>query len=234
MIRNHKQPYQWWAYLVGLGLVAIATLLGHLVQTFFAPTNIIMIYLLCVTVSAVIGGLGPSIMVSVLSVMAFDFFFVPPYLTFEVDDTQYIFTFAALLLVGVTISYLTSRVRHQTETAKLRERETAALYALGRDLAVSGDLQSYISAIVTRMKEALVQQVIIFLPDSGSYGKLISYTGSVTIDIGEKEMSSAERSFRRLEKVENDGERYLPLVTARGVIGVMELKAPESDRPLNV
>jgi two-component system sensor histidine kinase KdpD len=178
--KSLKGAFKWRGYLIGLGLVSLSTVLGHLVRTFFAPTNIIMIYLLCVTVSAVLTGLGPSIMVSILSVLAFDFFFVNPFLTFAVDDTQYIFTFIALLLVGMTISYLTSRVRQQTDAAKLRERETAALYALGRDLAVSGDLASYIKAIVKRIKETLGHDVIIFLPDAQSDGRLKAYAGDGT------------------------------------------------------
>ena len=160
-----KQAFKWRGYLTGLGLVVAATLLGCVVQTFFAPANIIMVYPLCVTISAVMGGLGPSIMVSVLSVLAFDFFFVTPLYTFAVDDTQYIFTFIILLLVGMTISYLTSRIRQQTESAKQRERETAALYALGRDLAISSDLESYIQAIIRRVREALGHEIVIFLPD---------------------------------------------------------------------
>jgi len=73
-------------------------------------------------------------MVSFVGVLAFDFFFVSPYFSFSVSDTQYILTFLVLLLVGIVVSYLTSRVRRQTEAAKIRERETYALFALGRDL----------------------------------------------------------------------------------------------------
>jgi two-component system sensor histidine kinase KdpD len=235
-----RRTFRRQGYLIGLGLVILATLLGYLVHTFFAPTNIIMIYLLCVTVSAVLGGLGPSIMVSILSVLAFDFCFVPPYLTFAVNDTQYIFTFIALLLVGMTISYLTSRVRRQTEAAKLRERETAALYALGRDLAISGDLESYIKAIVKRMGEAVGLEVVIYLPEGEKRAKLRKYTGSAKVDIDENDLSTATWSFQHREKagygtgtLADAKAQYLPLVTARGVIGVMALKAIDSANRLN-
>jgi two-component system sensor histidine kinase KdpD len=231
--KPRKKTFVWRGYLVGLGLVVLATLLGHLVQTFFAPANIIMIYPLCVTVSAVIGGLGPSILVSILSVLAFDFFFVTPFYTFAVDDTQYLFTFIVLLLVGITISYLTSRIRRQTETVKLREQETAALYALGRDLAISGNLESYIEAIVKRIREALGNEVIIFLPDAEKHGKLRRYNGGTEVGFDENELAPATRSFQHRQKVlSNDKARYLPLVTARGVVGVMALKAPDTDREL--
>ena len=107
----------WRDYLTGIGLVILATFLGYLVRRFFAPANIIMIYPLCVTISAVIGGFGPYILVSILSVLAFDFFFVTPYNNLAVDDTQYVFTFIVLLLVGIIISFLTSRIRRQAAAA---------------------------------------------------------------------------------------------------------------------
>ena len=77
----------------------------------------------------------PSILASVLSVGAFDFFFVPPYYTFAVSDTQYFVTFAVMLLVAVVLSNLASQMRAQAAAARLRERRTAALYAMSRELA---------------------------------------------------------------------------------------------------
>jgi two-component system sensor histidine kinase KdpD len=236
-----REASRWRGYLIGLGLVVLATVVGQLVHTFFAPTNIIMIYLLCVTVSAVIGGLGPSILVSILSVLAFDFFFITPYFTFAVDDTQYFFTFIALLLVGITISYLTSRIRQQTEAARLRERETAALYALGRDLAISGDLESYIEAIVKRIKEALRRDVIIFLPDAKNPGKLKAHSTDNDTTIDDNEYALATWSFQHQEEaghgidtLPNTKVRYLPLVTVRGAVGVIAARAPSTEGELTI
>jgi two-component system sensor histidine kinase KdpD len=242
-----KVGFRWRNYLLGLGLVLLATLAGHLVQRFFAPANIIMIYLLCVTVSAVFGGFGPSILVSILGVLTFDFFFVPPYLTFEIADTQYIFTFIALLLVGLTISYLTSRVRRQTEIAQLRERETAALYALGRDLAISGDLDSYINAIVRRIKETLGHDVTIFLPDTQNRGALKPYKGDSNINVDNNinvdsnELNAAVRSFQQkkivghgTDMLRNAAARYLPLITARGAVGVIALSLTDKTDELTI
>ena len=67
-------------------------------------------------------------MASVLSVGAFDFFFVPPRLTFAVSDTQYLVTFAVMLIAGLVISTLTAHVKFQAESARQREQRTAALY----------------------------------------------------------------------------------------------------------
>ena len=165
----------WQGYLEGLGLVAVASLLGELVHQLISPTTLVMLYLLCVIVTAVWIGLGPSILVSLVSVVVFDLFFIPPVLSFAVSDTQYIFTFLVLLFVGFMASYLTSRVRQQTESVRRKERQTAALYALGRDLAVSNDLQSYVQAIVRRAGETFERKAVVYLPDAQNKDKLLPY-----------------------------------------------------------
>jgi two-component system sensor histidine kinase KdpD len=186
-------------------------------------------------------GLGPSIMVSVVGVLAFDFFHVPPYLTFIVADTQYIFTFFVLCAVGVIISYLALRVRRQTEAAKRRERQTAALYALGKDLAVSSDLESYIRAIITRAKETFGQETIIFLPDPQNKERLKPYTGTPEKAIDENELAAATWAYQHQRAVGHGTDtlpdaraRYLPMVTARGAVGVMEILADAAGDELTV
>jgi two-component system sensor histidine kinase KdpD len=232
---------KWRGYLQGLGLVVLATLLGHLVRDFFAPANIIMIYLLCVTVSAVLWGLGPSVLVSILSVLTFDFFFVPPFFTFAVAHTQYVFTFIVLLLVGIIISFLTSRARQQTEAARQREQETAALYALSRDLSVSYNLESYVQAIAKRIKETLECDAIIFLPDIQNEGTLKPFASSANVIVDGDEFSAATSSFEHQRIIghgthtfPNVKSRYLPMLTARGVVGVLAIRLADTTKELTI
>jgi two-component system sensor histidine kinase KdpD len=239
-VKREKRPSRavlgnWRGYLQGLGLVVLATLLGQLIHELFAPATIAMLYLLCVVITAYLWGLGPAILVSVLGVLAFDFFHVPPYLTFAVGDTQYIFTFLAFLLVGVVISYLASRVRRQTEMARQRERQTAALYALGRDLAMANDLKSYIRAITKRAKETFGYEAMVFLPDVQNKETLKPYAEGPNVTVGENELAAAIWSFqhqamagRGTDTLPNAKARYLPLVTARGIVGVLALSVTET------
>jgi two-component system sensor histidine kinase KdpD len=245
-VKREKRPSRavlgnWRGYLQGLGLVVLATLLGQLIHELFAPTTIAMLYLLCVVITAYLWGLGPSILVSVLGVLAFDFFHVPPFLTFAVGDTQYIFAFLALLLVGVVISYLASRVRQQTESARRRERQTAALYALGRDLATSNDLESYIRAITKRAKETFGHDAIVFLPDVQNKGTLKPYADVPNVSVDEKEFAAAIWSFQHqrivghgTDTLPNAKARYLPLVTARETVGVIALSAIDASGELSI
>lgn len=231
----------WRGYLQGLGLVVLATLIGQLVHKFFAPTTIAMLYLLCVVVTAYLWGLGPSILVSAVGVLAFDFFHVPPFLTFAKGNPEYVFTFLALLLVGVVISYLTLRVHRQTEMARKRERQTAALYALGRDLAISSDLESYVHAIIERAKETFGHDTVVFLPDPKNKGSLKSYADRPNFSAGENEFAAATWSFQHQKAVGHGTDtlpsakaRYLPLVTARGTVGVIAISASDVGDKLTI
>ncbi len=106
-------------------MVAGATGLCALVAPYISPTNLVVIYLLSTVVAAVFLGRGLAILTSILVVLAFDFFFVPPSLTLAVSDTEYILTFFGLLSVSLVISYLTAQVREQADAAQRREAQTA-------------------------------------------------------------------------------------------------------------
>ena len=122
-------------------MTALATGVSRLLFPYFHPTNLIMIYLLGVVVVATRYGLGPFVLASILSVASFDFFYTHPYLTFVVSDTQYLLTFAVMLLVAIVISTLTTRAREhaaavsQAELQIERERlRNALLSSLSHDL----------------------------------------------------------------------------------------------------
>jgi two-component system sensor histidine kinase KdpD len=84
------------------------------------------VYLLAVVVIALRFSRGPAVATSVLCVAAFDFFFIPPQLTFDVADAQYLVTFAIMLVVALVISALVAVVR-QAETERVRNDLLASI-----------------------------------------------------------------------------------------------------------
>jgi O-antigen/teichoic acid export membrane protein len=80
----------------------VTTLLAKLVSPWFDLANLIMFYLVAVVWVAASFGRGPAILGSVLSVLAFDVFFVPPFLSLTVADTRYLLTFLIMLAVALT------------------------------------------------------------------------------------------------------------------------------------
>jgi two-component system sensor histidine kinase KdpD len=236
-----KQPYRWWRYLLGLALVALSTLLGLAMRPHFSPTTIIMIYLLSVVVSAFYLGLGPSILVSILGVLVFDFFVIPPYLTFAVADTEYVFTFIVLLVIGIVVSYLTSRVRRQSRVARQREVETATLYALSRNLTTTIELEATVQAIISSARETFGRDAVIFLPDPKNKEPLKPHAESPNLIIDKNEVAAAVWSFQHQKTVgqgtdtlPNAKALYLPLNTPRGVVGVMALWVSDTTSQLTI
>ena len=116
-------------YFLCLVLVAAATILGEWTKKFFEPTNLAILYLLIVVWVSVKWTRGPAIWTSVLSVLAFDFFLIPPYLTLTVADTQYLFTLMGFLVVSLIVGELIAKTREQARKVKELEliRETEKL-----------------------------------------------------------------------------------------------------------
>lgn len=106
------------SYLAAGAIVVLCTLVCGALFRHFDSSSLIMIYLLGVAFVASRHGRGPSVLAAALSVAVFDFFFVPPHLTFAVADTQYVLTFAVMLAVGLLISTLAIRARDQAEAAQ--------------------------------------------------------------------------------------------------------------------
>jgi two-component system sensor histidine kinase KdpD len=217
-------------YLWSTLLVLTATVLGFLIGGRIEPTNLVMLYLLTVVIAAIYLGRGPAVLASLLGVLTFDFFFVLPYFTFAVSDTQYVITFIALFLVGMVISQLTARAREQAEAAQEREAETAELYDLSRDLAAAAELDEILRALVRHCEQTFEREVVVFLPEGG---RLVSRIASSGLTLSPEETAVADWVYRHAEPAGRHTNtltaaelRYLPLKSAQGVAGVLGVGKP--------
>lgn len=171
-----RRPVRLAGYAWSVGVVAVTTFVGWILfhgpgaprtepaQHWLSNTNVLMLYLLAVLWTATRHGKGPAILASVLGVAAFDFCFVPPYLTFVVQDSPYILTFAVMLLTAIVISTLADRVRRQADFARHRERRTAALFDLSRQLAASPGVEGILQATLKQVSGVFESDVAILLP----------------------------------------------------------------------
>ena len=103
----------WPAYLIALGLVAAATLIGKFLEfvPVFDPINASMLYILAVVIAAANLGFGPSLLATFLGTLAFDFFFTVPVLSLVVENQQNQVTMLILFIVSFVISCLSPRIR---------------------------------------------------------------------------------------------------------------------------
>lgn len=215
------------SYAQAAGLVLIATLIGLVIQPFFSSTNLVMVYLLAVVIVAIRAGYGPAVAASMLSVLVFNYFFVPPQLTLRVADAEYLLTFAGLFIVGVVIANLTTQVLEQAEEAREREAQTAALYALSKDLAITTNLDATVRTILAHIQGTFHTEVAIYLRRDTQLS--LSSTTSPLLAAAVT-THALERACQLNEPVEitvntPDLERLLaiPLRTAQGTLGVIVL-----------
>ena len=122
-------------YVVAVGACALVTALAWPLEAVLDLPNIVMLFLLAVLGVALSYGRGPAALASVLNVAAFDYFFVPPRLSFSVSDIQYVLTFGVMLAVGLIVGQLTAGLRFQARIATHRERRSHSLFEVARDLS---------------------------------------------------------------------------------------------------
>jgi two-component system, OmpR family, sensor histidine kinase KdpD len=215
---------------------ALPTLIGTLLRPYFDPANIVMLFLLTVVVVAVQLGRGPAVLAAILSVVAFDFYFVPPRLSFAVSDVQYLLTFAVMLAVGLIIGQLTAGLRYQARIASHREERSRALYEFARDLSSPLRAEDVAAATAGFIGRTFRASVILLLPDEQD--RLVfqpQASPAFSIDPG-----TAQWAFDRsqpagagTDTLPGSDFLYLPLRAPMRTRGVLAIR-PESRRFLLV
>jgi len=210
-------------YLTTLVVCALTTLVAALLAPHLELSNIIMLYLLAVVMLAVRFGRGPGVLASFIAVGVFDFFFVPPRMSFSVTDTQYLFTFVVMLTVALTISQLAARMSFSVRIATYRERRTRALYDLGRELA--GALTaSQIIEIGTRQINALFNaHTLLLTPNSQEQLQPAAAVGQADMAVAQWVFEHQEPAGLGTDTLPSNSALYIPLKAPMRTRGVLAL-----------
>lgn len=155
-------------YLLALAACGLTALVANPLRDWLDLANTAMLFLLTVALVAVRLGRGPAVLAAFCSVALFDFFFVPPRLTFAVADVQYLVTFAVMLAVALIIGHLTTGLARQAQAAGARERQTRSLYELAKSLAGAVTLAQVREACADFLAENLHAEAVLLLPDDDS------------------------------------------------------------------
>ncbi|KWE60065.1 DUF4118 domain-containing protein [Burkholderia sp. MSMB2157WGS] len=245
---THRSPPRHYAYAAAI--CAAITVVASVVSARLDLTNLVMLYLLGVVFSAVRLGRGPGVLQSFLSVAAFDFFFVPPRMSFSVSDTQYLLTFFGMLLTSLVISHLTSTLTRQASVAQHRERRTGAIYAMARELGAALTTEQIVEIGSRHVGEVFRARVAFLLPDSADQvrQKIEEPDAAVTLtgaeldrDVGQWVYDQQKPAGRGTDTLPATAALYLPLkapMRTRGVLAVAsreprELEVPEQQRMLD-
>jgi two-component system sensor histidine kinase KdpD len=220
--KGRKREWLW-----SLSTVSLCTGIATLMFSYFERLDLVMVYLLGVVFTASRTSTWPSLFAVILSIAAFDFFFIPPYYSFAVSDIRYFFTFIVMFIVSFVISRLTLRVRQQAEAARLREGRTAALYNLSRDLVRERGVKRLSEIAMKHMSEMFDSKVVILIADDQN--RLMPATnGAFTFTPDQQELSVAQWVYEHRQAAGLGSDTlpgakalYLPLVASEGAVGVV-------------
>lgn len=152
------------SHLMALAACGLSIAISVPLHDMLDLANIVMLMLLTVVFIAATLGRSQAILASFVSVAAFDFFFVPPRLSFLVSDVQYLVTFAVMLTVSLIISHLTTRLQASVREALARERQSQALYALAKSLAGAISVEQVVERVGAFVREQVGGNARFFLP----------------------------------------------------------------------
>jgi two-component system sensor histidine kinase KdpD len=235
--RSIKVKTPWFTYGIAIFTVAFATLLDLVISPYAGLSNLVMMYLLGVVVVAMSGQMGPAVLTSILSALAYAYFFTPPDFAFVVTDIKYLFTLIIMILVGLIISNLTILNSKQAEISNLGEQRTAALHALTRQLATARGFDKLLEIAVRYISEVFNSEVQALLIENGL---LIIRAGIPRKKILNPKDQGVAQWVYDLGQIAGLGTDtlpfsdavYVPLLGSQGSLGVVKVTPRESERLL--
>jgi two-component system, OmpR family, sensor histidine kinase KdpD len=220
--KGKRVRYLWTA------LACIAVTLGCLpLAARFDRSNIVAIFILTVVLVGVRFGRGPAAAAAVLSVGAFDFFFVPPRFSFAVSDVQYVLTFVIMLTVGLITGQLTAGLRFQARVSAHREERAASLYEFARDLSGAVQVEQVVKISDESIERTFHAAAALLLPDAkGQLGEARS------AEMPDLEIGTAQWAFIQgtpagfgTDTLPGSAVLYVPLRAPTQPRGVLAVKA---------
>ena len=216
------------AYAGTLAMVAVALGIGLILQRYLGISVIALVFLTAVLTSAITYGLWPALAASLVSTLAYNFFFLPPLYTFTISDPQNVVALFFFAIVALIASNLTARMRSQALAARQRAKTTEDLYLFSRKLGGAVTLDDLLWATSYQIALMLKVTVVILLPEEGTVAVRSGYPPEDALD--EADLAAAKwcwqndrEAGRGADTLPGAKRLFLPIRTGRGPVGVVGL-----------
>lgn len=221
------------SYLFSAGFVGVSLICALVVAHFIALPDIAMTFLPAVMVTAILYGLWPSLVAALLSVLAYNFFFLPPLYTFTIADPANVLAMLFLGVVALLTSQLMARVRAQIVSARSRARLAAELHGFSRKLAGIGNLDDLLWAFCYQVASMLHVRAVVLLDEDHEVVVRAAYPPEDELDHADLAAAKWARDHNRpagrgADTLPGGRRLFLPLRTARGPVGIVGVDADRS------
>jgi two-component system sensor histidine kinase KdpD len=193
-------------YLLTLTVTSLATAVLFALREVINPSIVALLYLVPVSLSTVLCGLGPGITAAFFAFLSFNYFFIQPYYTLRVHQTQDLLALLVFLAVAVGISQMVGQTRKSLAEAKAREREAIRLYELSTVLAGLHEDDDIVEALARQTRETFGPLRVEVVLEGRDGNSPVIYS------------SSRGQGFSQ-----GKADRLIPLETVRGLLGEIRL-----------
>ena len=215
------------AYSVSTLVVIASLIAGMAIKQWLAASNIMLVFLPSVLISAALYGFRPGLWASLLSAVAGTYFLSSPGDPFAVSDPANFWAIMIFTLVAAFASAMAEQSRHQAATAEANARITDQMYAFSQKLAGIANADELILAALTQVHSMLQVDALILIP--GQNNELDIRVALPPVD----RLTFADRNAANwcVEHAKPSGgdlrvwpdatHLFVPLRTGQGVVGVL-------------
>lgn len=222
---------------LSLSMVVFITAFGWWLKEQLEILNIAFLYILPVLFSALWWGKWASYLSAIVGILALDFYFIEPIMTFSVGDVRYIWSFVIFLLLSALIGGRTDELRKESKQARQQEKSTRAVYEFSRDIVAVVNLEAIAKSLVRQAGETIERKILLLLPDDkGNISRQMQYdpqTGTVNetlsqITLHESESAVAAWVYKNkqvagcsTDTLPGGKYMYVPIYSQETVFGVL-------------
>jgi len=226
-------------YIVATILTGLVTAASFALQPITGHAAVALLYLLLVVIAGLKLGRGPVLFIATSSALLWDYLINPPYLSFSPGNFEDMMLFAMFFVVAIAMGHLTSRLRQQEITERMRERRTAALYELVQQAGLTPDLDNGLRAAigVTETLFGVRAALILHRPDD-TLNAETHPASSFSLD--EKEYNVAAWAFTHrtpagkfTDILPESAAMHLPLRARTATLGILSI-LPSSGTTLDL
>jgi two-component system, OmpR family, sensor histidine kinase KdpD len=235
--RTSSPATVWWSPGDALRAIVIVAVSLSIAMATFRPGDLsteAMVLILGIVVVSLCCRRWVAFFAVVVNAAAFNFLFTEPRFSFSIADPTYVVAFLVMMAIGFTVTSLVARARERAEFAQQRERESAILSSLVRELAGADTDTEVAKVTLDHLRDCVPGDMAVLMPMHGAFADVGCVLGSHGVPdwLGEAEFAVARWSFDHGQiagagtgNLPGSTGLFLPLVGFHGRVGVVAFRA---------
>lgn len=218
-------------YLAGLAVVALTTGLGFVLHRLMPHANLSLLYLAAVLVVATRSGMGPSLLASLVSFFAYNYFFTRPYYTLQVADKGDFATLAFFLVIASLTGNLAARMHAEIAKRHASLRQMSELFEFSRLLSSTVDTVAIADELAGYLQHALGCPARVLVAGASGLPEYRAETGEAPELPGDAiDWAWAQEAH---EACRQGPWTFFPLAGEKGKVGLAAVHGPLRDEQVN-